>query len=834
MAGLNRKHDASPAARGGAFGTAGGGYSPPSRLGFTVSPPVLSGINVIVPMCGKSEDFAKAGYRFPKPLISLVGRPLLCWMLEWLKLAPDDTVFLAVPRQVETEHAIGRRLHDDFPGVDFRLVLLDFSTRGPAETLFAVLQHLSPQELERRTISLDCDTVYYADIMTQFRKLPPGVSATWYFDDTGAQAIYSYISLKRPPESSAGSSEEEGVSGEEAAGNLSFVDDVREKFAISCHANVGAYGFETGSLLKLHCEALVDHESQTSLPTTPFDAADARHKAFGAASSQAGAVLPSGKMLRTPPSPISVQVTPPAAAAAAGAPPTPSGQAGQAAGSEALTREAGGWYLSAVMRSMLHQGSLIAALQLTPGEDFVGLGTPLQLRSFLRSLQSGDSRLYGDRRMRFVFDLDGTLVTHPKRRGDYASVEPIEQNVALVRSLKAAGHYIIVWTSRESERHSGNVGAIVAAVGRQTLDTLDKLQIPYDELLFGKPHADLYIDDRAVNSLVDTEKEVGWVASESESVEGIVGGVAARAFNTVRPLDEKHVAKTGPCNVMRGELYWYRHIPTELSDLFPTPVEMSDSGAHMASIVMTKVNGVPFTHLLVNLCLTPSRLLRFLNALTRLHRCVASEAALQQPSASYAQNLPESAFYVNLRPKVAERLEKFRSLYRSFSVSEVGFNTQEFGTTILQALQRYESEDRAHRADYIHGDPVFSNALLTPEGGVCFLDMRGALGERLTTSGDLSYDLAKVYQSLCGYDFFLQGREVLPSAQRLLDQLQRVFWCHLTEHYPEVQPSDVRLIAASHFFSLVPLHEVRSRMRFCLRAANALIQQEGITWAVQP
>merc|ERR1712187_188856 len=193
--------------------------------------------------------------------------------------------------------------------------------------------------------------------------------------------------------------------------------------------------------------------------------------------------------------------------------------------------------------------------------------------------------------------------------------------------------------------------------------------------------------------------------------------------------------------------------------------------------------------------------------------------------------IPDSMLYINLQPKLIERIEKYSSLYRSFSVSEVGFNTEELGQKLIDALQRYESEGRACRADYIHGDPVFSNILLLRERHVetevCFLDMRGALGDRLTTAGDVTYDLAKVFQSLCGYDFFLQDREVSQPAQRHLDQLQRIFWSHASNNYPSVSPADVRLVTASHFFSLIPLHEVRSRMCLCLKMANALTLQGG-------
>jgi hypothetical protein len=43
----------------------------------------------------------------------------------------------------------------------------------------------------------------------------------------------------------------------------------------------------------------------------------------------------------------------------------------------------------------------------------------------------------------------------------------------------------------------GNVGRVMKNVGRTTLNWLDEHGIEYDEIHFGKPNADLYIDDRA-------------------------------------------------------------------------------------------------------------------------------------------------------------------------------------------------------------------------------------------------------------------------------------------------------------------------------------------------
>ena len=43
-----------------------------------------------------------------------------------------------------------------------------------------------------------------------------------------------------------------------------------------------------------------------------------------------------------------------------------------------------------------------------------------------------------------------------------------------------------------------NVGKVMKNVGRITLEWLDNNGIEYDEIFFGKPNADITIDDRAI------------------------------------------------------------------------------------------------------------------------------------------------------------------------------------------------------------------------------------------------------------------------------------------------------------------------------------------------
>eukprot|EP00965_Chrysotila_dentata_P037436 1245460-Pleurochrysis_carterae.AAC.3 len=62
-----------------------------------------SSLNVVIPMGGRGEAFREAGYSLPKPLIRIAGRPMLCHLLDNLKLRPGDTVWLVVPAHLASQ-----------------------------------------------------------------------------------------------------------------------------------------------------------------------------------------------------------------------------------------------------------------------------------------------------------------------------------------------------------------------------------------------------------------------------------------------------------------------------------------------------------------------------------------------------------------------------------------------------------------------------------------------------------------------------------------------------------------------------------------------------------
>ena len=99
--------------------------------------------------------------------------------------------------------------------------------------------------------------------------------------------------------------------------------------------------------------------------------------------------------------------------------------------------------------------------------------------------------------MRICLDIDGTICEVRGKGDDYAAVRPLPQAAERIRSLRAAGHYVILATARHMQTCGSNVGMVVARQGQTLIAWLHRHDIEYDELWFGKPHADLYLDDKA-------------------------------------------------------------------------------------------------------------------------------------------------------------------------------------------------------------------------------------------------------------------------------------------------------------------------------------------------
>ncbi|KAF3906672.1 hypothetical protein ABW20_dc0109991 [Dactylellina cionopaga] len=375
-----------------------------------------------------------------------------------------------------------------------------------------------------------------------------------------------------------------------------------------------------------------------------------------------------------------------------------------------------------------------------------------------------------------------------------------------------------------------------------TLETLSKYNIPYHEIYFGKPHADIYIDDHAVNANLDTCKELGWQIQLPRLSDGNIdcqesaakaGIVMARPFNSIQIVGDT-VIKSSKSRQLLGEMVYYANLPEEYSDLFPTVFSMEYlAESETFSLTMQKISGITYSHLIESKAITRGRLHALLSALNRIH----TSKPVDIKQTSLTEDIPEAIsklilqsridtnpadIYANYSTKLKERFENHISLYRSLDE-----NIEQTFQTLQRFLIEYEKEQRGIQVAMIHGDPVFSNVLLvggvdtTPQ--VKLIDVRGRLGSRLTSQGDALYDLSKVFQSLQGYDMILlkedcpQDIDSFFSLQDLtrLSELQQYFWEFVETYYDErVILHDIVMITASHFFSLIPLHDPKRHSIF--------------------
>ena len=100
-----------------------------------------------------------------------------------------------------------------------------------------------------------------------------------------------------------------------------------------------------------------------------------------------------------------------------------------------------------------------------------------------------------------IFDLDGTICQIKKENEKYEDIVPNAKMIEKMKEYKKMGARIIINTSRNMRTYNGNLGLINANTAKVLLAWLDKWDIPYDEILYGKPwagHRGIYIDDRAV------------------------------------------------------------------------------------------------------------------------------------------------------------------------------------------------------------------------------------------------------------------------------------------------------------------------------------------------
>lgn len=168
-------------------------------------------MNIIIPLGGIGKRFSDNGYIKPKPLIKVLGKEIIFWLLDSLDVMELDNVYIPYNESLDAFN-FDEIIRDKYPNVN--LVSLP-PTNGPAETLKICINHFN---ILGKIVILDGDTWYEENILEKVRE--NNNNLTTYFKTTIEEPIYSYVEL-----------------------NENQIVNIKEKVKISNCANSGCYVF---------------------------------------------------------------------------------------------------------------------------------------------------------------------------------------------------------------------------------------------------------------------------------------------------------------------------------------------------------------------------------------------------------------------------------------------------------------------------------------------------------------------------------------------------------------------------------------------------------------
>ena len=121
-------------------------------------------MNIIIPLGRLTRDLRAAGFVKPLQATCLLGRPVLFWILDNLKIGSGDVLWMAISAKDEALYQIYGSTSAEYRELtdngQLRLIPLYFATTGVAETLHVVNKYMDSKFRSRRTVCLNGDTIF--------------------------------------------------------------------------------------------------------------------------------------------------------------------------------------------------------------------------------------------------------------------------------------------------------------------------------------------------------------------------------------------------------------------------------------------------------------------------------------------------------------------------------------------------------------------------------------------------------------------------------------------------------------------------------------------------
>jgi dTDP-glucose pyrophosphorylase len=190
-------------------------------------------MNILVPMAGRGSRFKDAGYTESKPFIDVNGKPMVCRVMENLRIEYDTSFKFIIICLKEDYEKYDFSMFEDWIGHDkYDVVILDDVTEGAAQTILMAKDYIN-NDVPLLTFNSDQLVDYNPkETFERFEKFDGGIPC--FYGEGSEKWSYAKLDVSE------------------------FVTEVAEKKPISPYATAGYYYWSKGSDFVKYAEQMIE------------------------------------------------------------------------------------------------------------------------------------------------------------------------------------------------------------------------------------------------------------------------------------------------------------------------------------------------------------------------------------------------------------------------------------------------------------------------------------------------------------------------------------------------------------------------------------------------
>ena len=314
--------------------------------------------------------------------------------------------------------------------------------------------------------------------------------------------------------------------------------------------------------------------------------------------------------------------------------------------------------------------------------------------------------------------------------------------------------------------------------------------------------------------------------------------VAARSFNSIEIDEQRGILKKRSENKEKlvNEIRWYLRIPNKLQYLLPRVYDYSLDLTD--PYVSMEYYGYHTLH--ESLVFGDLPLVKWQAIFQKLLFAIND---MGQFTVTGERNQFETSLRDIYLQKTFNRLDMMRNEpdFHSFFENTITINGKEYRSLneylkmLPQLIEKLVVYTFTGQFNIIHGDLCFANILIEDTYDfIRVIDPRGKFGT-FDIYGDGRYELAKLMHTLEGkYDFIIEdmfdidviGNTIEYHVHKQIDNITNVFLDVFRESIDNIQA--VRLIEATLFLSMIPLHSDYKQRQFAMLATGVMLLEQVI------